>query len=564
MKPYYSDKWVTQHCSDAQTILTGLESDSIDLLCTDPPYGIGFMGKDWDKALPDKKIWAECFRVLKDGAFAFVMSIPRADCLSRMIISLEDAGFRVDFSPIYWAYASGFPKAQNMGKAVDKKLGAKREVVGNRRRNVKPYDDNAGWNQNDTQGDYEYTKPSTSQAKELDGSYGGFQPKPAVEVIIVAMKPLSEKTFVDQALKNGKGITWLDDCRIPYESETDKNSMDIRHYTDEDCFQNVKPKESKFQVKPPNQSGRFPANLICSDDVLNDGRVSKSGFAEIGSGTGKVSSSYSQATSRITSCYSDSGSFSRYFDLDKWAQKTFPFLIVPKASRFEKTKGLDKSVIIDIIEVWKENNITQEAKLAQLQVIMGTSHPKVTVESGTRSSTVLEWSMSWFGNHIMEKYQQAIASIIPTGTDSITASQIYNWLVFLLTNEYTGDVSLEMVNGGSPVENAGNSRQLIITMNERMVSRLGVNHVVSETQLKISVSARYPGHPTVKPLKLMSYLITLGSRAGDTVLDPFSGSGTTPLACQLLNRKCTAIETEEKYCEIAAKRCRQMIFTLET
>src|ERR1700730_18684172 len=55
---------------------------------------------------------------------------------------------------------------------------------------------------------------STSEAKTLDGSYGGFQPKPAVEVIIVAMKPLSERTYVDQALKNGKGVTWLDDCRI--------------------------------------------------------------------------------------------------------------------------------------------------------------------------------------------------------------------------------------------------------------------------------------------------------------------------------------------------------------
>ncbi len=61
------------------------------------------------------------------------------------------------------------------------------------------------------------TAPTTDAAKALDGSYGGFQPKPAVEVIIVAMKPLSEKTYVDQALKNGKGITWLDDCRVPGE-----------------------------------------------------------------------------------------------------------------------------------------------------------------------------------------------------------------------------------------------------------------------------------------------------------------------------------------------------------
>ncbi len=123
MKPYYQDEWVTQHCDDALRVLPELESESIDLLCTDPPYGISFMGKDWDKALPDKEIWKECLRVLKPGAFGFVMSIPRADCLSRMIISLEDAGFEVNFTPIFWAYASGFPKATNISKMVDKRGG---------------------------------------------------------------------------------------------------------------------------------------------------------------------------------------------------------------------------------------------------------------------------------------------------------------------------------------------------------------------------------------------------------------------------------------------------------
>ena len=63
------------------------------------------------------------------------------------------------------------------------------------------------------------TEPATEEARRLDGSYAGFQPKPAVEVIIVAMKPMDEKNYTDQALSNGKGITWLDDCRIPYKDE---------------------------------------------------------------------------------------------------------------------------------------------------------------------------------------------------------------------------------------------------------------------------------------------------------------------------------------------------------
>jgi site-specific DNA-methyltransferase (adenine-specific) len=83
--------------------------------------------------------------------------------------------------------------------------------------------------------------PATEKAKELDGAYAGFQPKPAVEVIIVAMKPLKEGTFTEQAKANGKGITWLDDCRIPNQ---DNENAD-----------------------------RLPGNLLVSDQAL--GRASK-------------------------------------------------------------------------------------------------------------------------------------------------------------------------------------------------------------------------------------------------------------------------------------------------
>lgn len=61
-------------------------------------------------------------------------------------------------------------------------------------------------------------------------------------------------------------------------------------------------------------------------------------------------------------------------------------------------------------------------------------------------------------------------------------------------------------------------------------------------------------HPTVKPLKLMSYLITLGSRPGDVVLDPFLGSGTTALAAKNLGREYIGIEREEEYVKIAEAR----------
>lgn len=67
-----------------------------------------------------------------------------------------------------------------------------------------------------------------------------------------------------------------------------------------------------------------------------------------------------------------------------------------------------------------------------------------------------------------------------------------------------------------------------------------------------------PNHPCPKPLPLMLELVSLFTDEGDTVLDPFGGSMTTALACQMLGRKCIAIELEEKYCEIGASRLAQM------
>jgi site-specific DNA-methyltransferase (adenine-specific) len=61
-------------------------------------------------------------------------------------------------------------------------------------------------------------------------------------------------------------------------------------------------------------------------------------------------------------------------------------------------------------------------------------------------------------------------------------------------------------------------------------------------------------HPTVKPLKLMAYLVTMGSREGDIVLDPFCGSGTTCTAAMMLKRDFIGIEISPEYHEIALKR----------
>ena len=459
---------------DSLKVLKKLEDESVDLICTDPPYGYSFMNRDWDKAVPALEIWQECLRVLKPGGFCFVMSAPRSDVQSRMMVRLEDAGFNIGFTPIYWTYATGFPKATNVGKAVDKKLGKQRKVVGKYKhpRSIEKGVEDKNWGEKSmtntlegyiTQGDdkrtleerLQITEPSSNEAKELEGSYVGYQPKPAVEVVLVAMKPITEKTTLEQAMKNGKGVTWLDDCRIPYKNDDDSsatlraNTKGSGRYKDTNraVYGNYDIQNEEYD--PTN--GRFAANLIVQDDVLNDGvKRSKGKHTDSGSASGGI---WQESTGKPAGrTYGDEGSFSRFYDLDSWwksqihklpesVQKTFPFMIVAKASKAEKNKGRE-----------------------QLPKKKSSSMP------GRRNA------------------------------EDMSNSKI--------DNDVTGRFVTEKQNV----------------------------------------------HPTVKPIELMSYLITLGSRENDVVVDPFVGSGTTCIAAKMLDRKYIGIEKEKDYAIIAKTR----------
>jgi len=166
-----SSKLINGDCLEE---LKKLDDDSVDLLCTDPPYGYGFMGKSWDKMLPPKEIFEESLRVLKPGSFAFVMSAPRSDVQFRMAQMLEEVGFEIGFTPIYWAYATGFPKALNVGKVIDKRLGKERKVVGKYKtpgggQELSTYNNwKDGENQERRAPDI--TEPTSDEAKKLDGS----------------------------------------------------------------------------------------------------------------------------------------------------------------------------------------------------------------------------------------------------------------------------------------------------------------------------------------------------------------------------------------------------------
>ncbi len=92
---------------DCLDLMRGFPDNSFDSIVTDPPYGFGFMGHNWDKGVPGVAFWIEALRVLKPGAYLLAFAGTRTQ--HRMCTNIEDAGFEIR-DMIAWVYASGFPK----------------------------------------------------------------------------------------------------------------------------------------------------------------------------------------------------------------------------------------------------------------------------------------------------------------------------------------------------------------------------------------------------------------------------------------------------------------------
>jgi len=223
-----------------------LDNNSIDGIITDPPYGLGFMGKEWDtfdknqfgkkgnegkndlkvkkdfKMVPwyktdglydFTKVWAtEGLRVLKPGGH--LLSFAGSRTYHKIACAIEDVGFEIR-DQIMWIYGSGFPKSLNIEKQL-----AKNSI--------------------------------SEEAKQWEG--WGTALKPAHEPIVVARKPLSEKNVALNVLKWGTAGINIDECRIETDEDTKRNQKGNHNSTSYSITKNG--------LTGGNPFGRFPANLI--------------------------------------------------------------------------------------------------------------------------------------------------------------------------------------------------------------------------------------------------------------------------------------------------------------
>ena len=490
------------HNSDCITKMQEMINDGIqvDSVVTDPPYELGFMGKSWDSTgiafQPDT--WKLAYQLLKPGGHLLAFSGSRT--YHRMAVAIEDAGFEIR-DQIMWLYGSGFPKSLNIGKSIDKKLGAKRKVIGKKygkggenlnklSREGKGDSEDAtglgayGVGAKQTNIEIDITEPATDEAKEWEG--WGTALKPAHEPVVMARKPLSEKSIVDNVLKHGTGGINIDASRIEGDVKHPDTNPDFRDQgkkskeaigIDKLSFGQVTgAKRKKTQRKPRSKEGvwtednsgmkaagsefadadprgRFPANVMHdgSDAVQeifpNTKSVSVSRERKGGSEFGQNSgwNKHNNKDSGLMPAYGDEGSASRYF-------------YCAKTSKSERNLGLEDFELVD-------GRLTHGKGLS----------------------------------NVVRKCPEHDESI-PSGKS-----------VYGCGCEFQFD----------------NSNQVKQTKNN---------------------------HPTVKPVELMKYLCRMVTPKGGIVLDPFMGSGSTGIAAKDEGFDFIGIEMEEEYFNIASSR----------
>ena len=277
---------------DCMKLLKTLPSNSIDAIVTDPPYGMspdgiartwadieegrklkGFMGKEWDQAVPCHNFFAECLRVLKHGGHMIAFSSTRTVCALGM--AAQQGGFVIR-DMIHWCYFSGFPKSHDISKAIDREAGAVREDTGiitsvtGQRKNTgfEKFGNGDGIPQNVST----ITKPATQDAQKWAGF--GTALKPAVEPALLLRKPLEKGlTIAQNVLKHGTGALNIDACRFGYGDPCwvgPNEKLEYNHQSNSNVYgsymdgsgQKYKGDHNPSKLSSKSDEfGRWPANL---------------------------------------------------------------------------------------------------------------------------------------------------------------------------------------------------------------------------------------------------------------------------------------------------------------
>jgi site-specific DNA-methyltransferase (adenine-specific) len=268
------------HCGDSAELLKQYPDCHFDSIITDPPYGIEFLGKEWDQNTGALEIWQECFRVLKPGGYLLAFSAART--YHHLATRIESVGFEIR-DQLMWIYSSGFPKAQDMGKAIDKRAGKKDKTVlvaptygvngekivsnspsGQLRCPVCKKTSEQRYHCGKGEDCGMVYKAQTPQAKQWAGWKTAL--KPAHEPIVMARRPFRGST-IDNIQQHGVGALNIDATRIPFQDAKDIKSAQFGRDKDKTFgyinteLQDTRKRENMIVVEA-NAQGRYPSNVL--------------------------------------------------------------------------------------------------------------------------------------------------------------------------------------------------------------------------------------------------------------------------------------------------------------
>ena len=489
-------------------VLKEFPDNSIDSIVTDPPYELGFMGKKWDNSgiAFNVEVWKECLRVLKPGGHLLAFGGTRT--WHRLAVAIEDAGFEIRDS-IAWLYGSGFPKSMNVAASIEAKLttgSANKTMFKNLQgEHVERTDGNSFNKANAEHGirpaDYSQTagdtrlakvKPTTTEAEQWQG--WGTALKPAFEPVVVARKPIIG-TVAENVITYGTGALNIDASRIGFQSDSDKASATPQGKVTSNLSAGAAPDVNdagRQEVeRPDNSGGRFPANvMLCHTEEC----------IEVSAGT-----------LESTPAEEVSGGI--------WSESTGK----PAGPTYNDTPAVWQCVEGCPVYILDQQSGTSKSKAAAMAV-PDIRSGKYGSEYGTRED--LEKTVRGFN-------------------DAGGASRFFYVAKASKKDRNEGLDDFESKSLGIKGHGLGRICSICGAKQMNPCGCEGATFVNPE---------RKNFHPTVKPTQLMRYLVTLITPQGGTVLDPFTGSGSTGKAAILEKFNFIGIELTEDYLPIIEGR----------
>jgi DNA modification methylase len=459
MTPYYEKNGITIFHGDLREVLPAL-SLQVDHVVTDPPYGLNFMGRGWDHAVPGLDYWQLIRLAAKPGAMMLAFGGTRT--WHHLAAAIEAAMWDIR-DTLMWLYGQGMPKCGDIGKMIDKS------------------------------GLQEDSLPQNELAREIRRKR---EEKGVSQHELASWFPqYSEVTKNWERLDAG--------CRIP--SETD--------------FQVLVDRLGVSQSWLPFVRGEDRRVLISSDgaDRTSDGTVYALG--------------HKGAAYAVTTDFAKR--FTGYATALKPAWEPIVLAMNPvegTVAHNALTYGV-AGMNIDGCRISMSPADQERARVPQ-PACNTTGHIYGMKTGEGRNGETFDPSKGrWPANLLLD--EEAAAQLdIQSGYSESTPQVRHNnaYKSVAKGQDYPRDSSGYADSGGA-------SRFFYCAKASRKERGKGNDH------------------PTVKPLALMTYLLTLLSTpTGGLILDPFAGSGTTALAAKRLGRPCLCVELDEHNCEIAAQR----------